>query len=95
MTEPKNGGPAFPLDADRLGIVNSGMTLRDYFAAKAMEGMISALTKFRDGNPQFGEGMCDIIVNRPRDISEIAYTYADALLAAREKNPQEPREEKR
>ena len=28
------GGPAFPLDRD---VVNVGMTLRDYFAAKAMD----------------------------------------------------------
>lgn len=30
-----NGDPAFP-----VGVHHSGMTLRDYFAAKAMEGMI-------------------------------------------------------
>ena len=54
-----------------------GMTLRDYFAAKAMEGMISALTKFREDIP-------DIIVNRPKDISELAYLYADTMLGQRE-----------
>jgi len=30
------GGPAFPLDDG----VHRGMTLRDYFAAKAMQGMM-------------------------------------------------------
>ena len=33
----ETGGPAFPLDRD---CCNVGMTLRDYFAAKAMEGLI-------------------------------------------------------
>lgn len=31
----KNGGQVFPDD------VNNGMTLRDYFAAKAMQGLLS------------------------------------------------------
>ena len=35
-----NGGPAFPLIGKFL-IWNRGMTLRDYFAAKAMQGFVS------------------------------------------------------
>jgi hypothetical protein len=33
------GGPAFPTPAHNLQ--NDGMTLRDYFAAKAMQGLIA------------------------------------------------------
>ena len=34
----ETGGPAFPTPAHNLK--NDGMTLRDYFAAKAMQGMM-------------------------------------------------------
>ena len=36
------GGPAFPTTKplDGWGDPNAGMTLRDYFAAKAMQGML-------------------------------------------------------
>jgi hypothetical protein len=33
------GGPAFPI-AGQWGVTSQGMTLRDYFAAKAMQGFI-------------------------------------------------------
>ena len=54
----------------------SGMTLRDYFAAKAMAAMVGATCEVREDG---------IIKNIPRDISEIAYTYADAMLEVRNK----------
>lgn len=39
MTEPINdGGPAFPVPYEFMG---PGMSLRDYFAAKAMQGMLA------------------------------------------------------
>lgn len=37
-SEQENGGPAFP--HSRLGSDSDGMTLRDYFAAKAMAAML-------------------------------------------------------
>jgi predicted lipoprotein with Yx(FWY)xxD motif len=45
MSNIETGGPAFPQQSDRvvgaLSIANSqGMTLRDYFAAKAMQAII-------------------------------------------------------
>lgn len=36
------GGPAFPAPAGVQHITEQGMTLRDYFAAKAMQGMLAA-----------------------------------------------------
>ena len=37
------GGPAFPAPAGRLTpITDQGMTMRDYFAAKAMQGLMDA-----------------------------------------------------
>ncbi len=67
-----NGGPAFPaIDNWRL---DSGMSLRDYFAAKALEALI---LKEKD------------YANRGRDavpkLAVWAYEYADAMLAERDK----------
>jgi hypothetical protein len=45
MTDKQSGGPAFPLHnhgAQTLGLHVTGMTLRDYFAAKAMQGLMDA-----------------------------------------------------
>ena len=77
-----NGGPAFPqqearnANGDVYLYAAWGMTLRDYFAAKAMAAMAQGITSM----DQHG-----IICNRPSDIAEIAYTYADAMLAERAK----------
>lgn len=70
-----NGGQAFPVpyahnDGDR------GMTLRDYFAAKAMEGALAG--SMADGSSLEKES--------PREIALIAYIIADAMLVAREKS---------
>lgn len=68
------GGPAFPLVTPKVGdpindhLVAQGMTLRDYFAAKAMQGFASNL----------GPGVTF------NSRAEIAYQWADAMLKARE-----------
>ena len=44
MSEIKTGGPAFPQDqrdSKGEGVMYFGMTLRDYFAAKAMQAILS------------------------------------------------------
>ena len=72
-----DGGPAFPTDsAEQLGQFRwhtTGMTLRDYFAAKAMQGLM---------NPGYYE--IDT-VNGVAAIAANAYTLADAMLAERAK----------
>ena len=69
------GGPAFPAtnwskDGDFLGD-NQGMTLRDYFAAKALPTL---LREYRDEVEAGGTGF---------NVSEAAYAIADAMLKAR------------
>lgn len=69
----ETGGPAFPVVGqwygDKLGgQLTHGMTLRDYFAAKAMQGMLACPVQ-----PQSGPDMY------ARD----AYQMADAMLAQR------------
>ena len=64
---------AFPQSNDRVvhavSIANSqGMTLRDYFAAKAMHGIIAGI------DPQMNY----------EEIATRAYQYADAMIEVRE-----------
>ncbi len=63
-----NNPPAFPLDTGKLTI-NQGMTLRDYFAAKVMQGLLTSDTGYTMSSAQ---------------IAELAYSQADAMLKARE-----------
>lgn len=42
MTTINNGGPAFPVVCENgLGHISDGMTLRDYFAGQALQGLLS------------------------------------------------------
>ena len=64
--------PAFPCHPDIDNKLFDGMTLRDYFAAKAMQGMMHLF--------DFGEFKDD-----PMRLAGWSYDAADAMLAAREK----------
>jgi hypothetical protein len=71
-----NNPPAFPLHnhgAQTLGLHVTGMTLRDYFAAKAMQGFIASPR----GTPN-GKDATDTYY------AKVAYVMADAMLKARE-----------
>ena len=72
-----NNPPAFPLHnhgVQTLGMHISGMTLRDYFAAKAMQAIIS------DSRYVGLIGVNNYHYRRAED----AYKMADAMLKARE-----------
>ena len=64
MNKETTGGPAFPVAGYQ------GMTLRDYFAAKAMQSLLASIEA---GN----EHQVSLIPN-------IAYEMADAMLKERE-----------
>lgn len=64
--EKKDGGHAFPQPSDVMG---RGMSLRDYFAAAAMQGILAARIK-SDEAPH---------------VAPLAYQYADAMIAERDK----------
>lgn len=72
MTD-KTGGPAFPLPPSELNYADAGMTMRDYFAAKAMQGILVNAER-----NEFSFGKVD-------EIAFKAYELADAMLRAREK----------
>ena len=60
--------------AKEYEIDQNGMNLRDYFAAKAMQGAIAhGLFNADKGNKDYAEY-----------VSMLAYVYADAMLKARE-----------
>lgn len=83
------GGPAFPFIQWRSpdGMIHSdlsaGMTLRDYFAAKAMQGMLSDRSNIDAIVTKAEEQHCDMTVW----LADMAYECADAMLKAREGKP--------
>jgi hypothetical protein len=74
MSNTNTGGPAFPvldyITPNRVETAKNGMTLRDYFAAKAMQGYLGSPEWLREVSPQ--------------GTAEAAYRVADAMLKARE-----------
>jgi hypothetical protein len=78
MNTTNTGGPAFPTPRYERGDMYSlGMTLRDYFAAKAMQIMWDSYDK----------GYCGLNNNDAPNVETIAegsYLLADAMLKARE-----------
>jgi hypothetical protein len=71
MNNTNTGGPAFPTTKplEHWGDPNQGMTLRDYFAAKAMQGICASGPTSDWSNTR---------------IAADAYDLADAMLRARE-----------
>lgn len=84
MSTIEDGGPAFPLQSigPEFEPGYAGMTLRDYFAAKAMQAMISKHGR-EDDSPGFFDFATD------ESIARCAYIYADAMLAARKAGTQQ------
>lgn len=77
MTTRDDGGPAFPRNTRKYQThegwkfdpAQSGMSLRDYFAAAALQGMLAD----HETNPT------------PERAASLAYEFADAMLAERAK----------
>ncbi|WP_421565600.1 hypothetical protein [Ochrobactrum sp. EDr1-4] len=88
MAEIKTGGPAFPtgdmVERDEKGLLHgypissAGMTLRDYFAAKALDGDLASQSEtvgmFENNTPD------SFLVDR----AKFYYRFADAMITARE-----------
>jgi hypothetical protein len=78
--EIETGGPAFPLVYPNGEGSYEGMTLRDYFAAKAMAGELSAMTTSGDG---CGGLSMDCGNDALLRLSKHWYRIADTMLEAR------------
>ena len=73
MRRIKDGGPAFAFrEGDGLGL-----SVRDYFAAKAMQGMLAAV--HTDSEADGG-----VTPNEAANYAGDAYTIADAMLKQRD-----------
>ena len=74
-TRTNTGGPAFPTENARQTGPSTwheeGMTLRDYFAAKAMQASLTVIREFPDEHWRMG-------------LALDSYAMADAMLEARE-----------
>jgi hypothetical protein len=74
MSNTNTGGPAYPAPVTKpLENYYPGLTMRDYFAAKAMQGWLATYPN-------------DMAVQdvSPTNIADFAYEMADAMLRARE-----------
>jgi hypothetical protein len=73
-----NNHPAFPVQAYPGDAANpkvrpnTGMSMRDYFAAQALNGMLANSEEFGDAVP-------------PEDVADFAYNIANSMLERREK----------
>ena len=80
-TKPDCGGPAFPtpmVNSPNDGVVPvtafgefGGITIRDYFAGKALTGLLAMCA---------GEG---VVCGTYDDAAKVAYKHADAMMKAR------------
>lgn len=82
MSKIYTGGPAFPHECNAQYHERSGMTLRDYFAAKALSAIYAtAMAEAREGSGLFqhDDWRTGLVLD--------AYAMADAMLRAREQTP--------
>ena len=74
MSNDKTGGQAFPVwelnGQGKAEMTDFGMTLRDYFAAKAMQGLLSCQSE-------------ETGFYQAKNAAQEAYAMADAMLEAR------------
>ena len=71
MSNIKDGGPAFPVSEEAIARDMTGASLRDYFAIKALQGMLANQHGFQASDEEM--------------FARDAYTLADAMLAQRDK----------
>lgn len=92
MTTKTDGGPAFPIPCEedvkcgpRFESGYGGLTLRDYFAAKAMQGLLTKHGGYED-DMSAPYSVVSFSENAPNvdQAAEYAYAQADAMIKARE-----------
>jgi hypothetical protein len=77
MSYKNTGGAAFPNSHFRN---SNGMTLRDYFAAKAMQSIYAANVDWEPTGTPMDEESLQVLA----DVAQDSYKLADAMLKARE-----------
>lgn len=79
MTNKNTGGPAFPCETPVAGggtYYTSGLTIRDYFAGQALQGLLASDAQVP----------LPTIEEIAAHFAKIAFIYADAMIAQRERN---------
>ena len=69
-----NGGQAFPVAGPEHNYAEEGMTLRDYFAAKALQGWLASYP---------ADAVHPVAAGNTAQVAQMAYIMADAMLEAR------------
>lgn len=82
MSTIETGGPAFPRNYAHDG--HNGLSLRDYFAAKALQGLACSDTTLWPSGADEADDPTDALF-----MARTAYMMADAMLAARKPDPQQ------
>lgn len=87
MSAIKDGGPAFPRPSGNNGLTSAeehyssqeqdGMSLRDYFAAKTLNGLLSDADSIAAFREKYGARV-------PEHLAAACYSFADAMVAERE-----------
>jgi len=79
MGQKQNSGQAFPFSDGTISNMQEGMTLRDYFAAKAMQAGLTGATLpgLAEGSPETLEAL--------RSAVKAFWLTADEMVAARDK----------
>ena len=81
MTQPNDGGPAFPRAGSDCVKAQEGMSLRDWFAGQALAGMGASDLEHSCIWQRFSDE-----VPAPDGISELCYMMADAMLKEKDTN---------
>ena len=69
-----NGGQAFPVAGSDPNYAEEGMSLRDYFAAKALQGWLASYP---------ADAVHPVATGNTAQVAQMAYIMADAMLEAR------------
>ena len=83
MTDKDTGGPAFPVPGLHRDSYNNGMTLRDYFAAKAMNALLTKQGPYGEAYGDDRPSAYSEDAQTVDELAEYAYAQADAMLIAR------------
>ncbi len=83
MAFKQDGGYAFPEHFSETHHVGRGMSLRDYFAAKALQAIVSQHTLNPCGDFVGADGLLQHY-RAGENAATTAYKFADAMLNARE-----------
>lgn len=70
-----DGGQAFPVAGSDHNFPGDGMTLRDYFAAKALQGWLASYP---------ADAVHPVAAGNTAQVAQMAYIMAGAMLEARD-----------